>query len=187
MIFTETSLPGAFLVEIQKLADERGFFARSFCQNEFLDHGLDPVVAQCDISQNKVRGTLRGMHYQLPPHSEAKLVRCTRGKIYDVIIDLRPDSPTFLRWESFELKADNYRMIYIPKGFAHGFLTLTADAEIFYQMTEFYAPGLSRGLRWDDPLFMINWPAKVRCISQRDGEYPNCHCDDFSPFRQPVS
>jgi dTDP-4-dehydrorhamnose 3,5-epimerase len=183
MIFRETRLPGAWLIEAQKLEDERGFFARSFCLREFEEHGLDPAVAQCNISQNKQQGTLRGMHFQLPPFAEAKLVRCTRGAIYDAIVDLRPASPAFLRWEAFELSAANYRMLYIPKGFAHGFLTLRDDSEVFYQMSEFYAPQAARGVRWDDPIFGIQWPAAVRCISPKDAAYPDSAPEDFAALR----
>jgi dTDP-4-dehydrorhamnose 3,5-epimerase len=183
MIFHETRLPGAWLIEIRKLEDERGFFARSFCQREFEEHGLDPAVAQCNISQNKRQGTLRGMHFQLPPSAEAKLVRCTRGAVYDAIIDLRPASPAFLRWEAFELSSADYRMLYIPKGFAHGFLTLQDDSEVFYQMSEFYDPQAGRGVRWDDPLFAIEWPAPVRCISPKDAAYPDSAREDFAALR----
>lgn len=179
MKFSEARLPGAWLIEIDRLEDERGFFARSFCQREFQEHGLDSSVAQCNISQNCLQGTLRGMHFQLPPFAEAKLVRCTRGAIYDAIIDLRPASSAFLRWEAFELSAADYRMLYVPKGFAHGFLTLQDDSEVFYQMSEFYAPQAARGVRWDDPLFGIEWPAPVRCISPKDGAYPDSKPEDF--------
>jgi dTDP-4-dehydrorhamnose 3,5-epimerase len=182
MIFHETALPGAWRIDLQKLVDERGFFARSFCQHEFAEHGLDPAVAQCNVSQNKQRGTLRGMHFQLPPAAEAKLVRCTRGAIYDVILDLRPHSPAFLRWEAFELTTAGYEMLYIPRGFAHGFLTLADDSEVFYQMSEFYAPSLASGVRWDDPLFGIHWPEPVRCISHRDQSYPDSDSEQFTPF-----
>ena len=179
MKFHEARLPGAWLIEIERLEDERGFFARSFCQHEFQEHGLDPTVAQCNISQNRLQGTLRGMHFQLPPFAEAKLVRCTRGAIYDAIIDLRPASPAFLRWEAFELSAADCRMLYVPKGFAHGFLTLQDDSEVFYQMSEFYAPQAARGVRWDDPLFGIEWPAPVCRISPKDGAYPDSRPEDF--------
>src|SRR5262245_50224862 len=137
MIFTETKLPGAFLLELEKRADDRGFFARSWCQREFRRHGLNPHLAQCNISFNRQKGTLRGMHFQAAPHAEAKLVRVTRGAIFDVIIDLRPKSPTYKRHLSVELAADNHRMLYVPEGFAHGFVTLEDNTEIFYQMSEF--------------------------------------------------
>jgi len=175
MIFTETKLSGAYVVDPQFNKDERGFFARSFCRNEFESHGLSPSVAQCNISFNARRGTLRGMHYQWPK-GEAKLVRCTRGRIYDVIIDLRPESSTFRKYFGLELTGENRRMLYIPAGFAHGFLTLEDEAEVFYQMSEFYIPEQSRGVRWNDPAFGIDWPGPVQVISDRDNNYP-----DFKP------
>lgn len=174
VIFTETKLKGAFIIEPERLEDGRGFFARTFCQEEFKVHGLNPRVVQCNISFNKKKGTLRGMHYQVAPHKEAKLVRCTRGAIYDVIVDLRPDSPTLKQWVAVELTADNRRMFYIPEGFAHGFLTLEDDTEVFYQMSEFYHPECARAVRWDDPAFGIKWPtAGQRIISAKDRGYPN--------------
>src|SRR5919199_3217742 len=148
MIFTETKLKGAFLIEPEPRADERGFFARTWCQREFEAHGLRTRWVQCNISFNKKKGTLRGMHYQLAPYAEAKLVRCTRGAIYDVIIDLRYDSPTFKQWQALNLTADNRQMLFIPEGFAHGFQTLDDDTEVFYQMSEFYAPDCAKGVRW---------------------------------------
>jgi dTDP-4-dehydrorhamnose 3,5-epimerase len=179
MNFSETKLKGAYIIDIQKLEDERGFFARSWCQREVEQYGLEPQVVQCNISYNKLRGTLRGMHYQLPPYAEAKLVRCTRGSVFDVIIDLRPQEPSFLKWQGFELSASNYNMLYIPKGFAHGFLTLEDETEIFYQMSEFYAPDCARGVRWNDPLFDIGWSDSVKCISQKDQSYPDAKPEDF--------
>jgi dTDP-4-dehydrorhamnose 3,5-epimerase len=173
MIFQETPLKGAFLIEMEKLQDARGFFARSYCWREFSSHGLDPKVVQCNVSYNAAAGTLRGMHYQIAPHEEAKLVRCTAGAIYDVIVDLRAGSPTWGRHFGVTLDAVDRRMLFVPGGFAHGFLTLEADSEVFYQMSEFYAPGSSRGLRWNDPLFAIPWPAEPRVISERDGTYPD--------------
>jgi len=173
MIFTETSLRDAYLVELEQREDERGFFARSFCQREFSELGLDPCVVQCNISFNRHSGTLRGMHYQIPPHTEAKLVRCTRGAIYDVIIDLRPSSPTYQKWTGVELTAENRSALYIPAGFAHGFQTLADDSEIFYQMSEFFAPEAARGIRWNDPTFGITWPLPVRVISKKDSAIPN--------------
>ena len=172
MIFTETSLPGAYLVELERREDERGFFARSFCQREFTDLGLDPCVAQCNISFNHKKGTLRGMHYQLPPYAEAKLVRCTRGAIYDVIVDLRRDSNTFMKWYSVELTVENRAALYIPKDFAHGFQTLADDTEVFYQMSEFYAPEAAGGFRWDNPAIGISWPLTVTMISKKDTSMP---------------
>lgn len=183
MLFQETPLRGAYLIEIERIEDERGFFARAWCQREFEDHGLNSHVAQCNISYNKKRGTLRGMHYQLPPFAEDKLVRVTRGRIYDVIIDLHPDSDTFLRWFGVELSEENRFALYVPKGFAHGFETLTAETEVFYQMSEFYEPNHARGLRWDDPLVGITWPEPITAISERDRTYSNIHSDDFVSFR----
>lgn len=171
MKFIETKLKGACIIEPERLEDERGFFARSFCQNEFEAHGLNPRVVQCNISYNKLEGTLRGMHYQVAPMAEAKLVRCTRGAIYDVIIDLRPESPTYCQWAPVELTADNCCMLYIPEGFAHGFQTLEADTDVFYQMSEFHTPDCVRGVRWDDPTFGIEWPLGSRIISKKDMSY----------------
>jgi dTDP-4-dehydrorhamnose 3,5-epimerase len=171
--FIETKLPGAYLIEPQRLEDYRGFFARSFCQREFQAHGLDSCVAQCNISFNKRKGTLRGMHYQVSPCAEAKLVRCTRGAIHDVIIDLRTDSPSYKKYAAFELSGDARNMLYIPQGFAHGFQTLEDDTEIFYQMSQFYAPEYARGVRWDDPAFGISWPPGERIILDRDRAYPD--------------
>lgn len=169
MRFTETVLSGAFVVEIDPVQDERGFFARSWCQQEFAAHGLNPNLAQCNISFNKKRGTLRGMHYQEKPHEEAKLVRCTRGVIFDVIVDLRPDSPTHRRWFGVELSADNHRMLYVPEGVAHGFQTLEDDSEVFYQMSVVHHPEAARGVRFDNPEFAIAWPIADKIISTRDG------------------
>lgn len=173
MIFSPTELPGAYIVDIEPHVDERGFFARAWCQEEFSAHGLNPRLVQCNISQNRVAGTLRGMHYQAAPAAEAKLVRCTRGAIYDVIIDLRTDSPAFLQHIGVKLTAEAHTMLYVPEGFAHGFLTLADDTEVFYQMSEFYRPECARGVRWNDPRFGIQWPAAVHSISQRDATYPN--------------
>ena len=173
MIFIETKLKGAFIIEPERLEDERGFFARTWCQREFEAYGLDPRLVQCNISFNKKKGTLRGMHYQVAPHQEAKLVRCTMGAIYDVIIDLRPDSPTFKEWVVVELTAENRRILYIPEGFAHGFQTLVDDTEVFYQMSEFYHPECARGARWNDPAFAIVWPPAERIISAKDQAYPD--------------
>jgi dTDP-4-dehydrorhamnose 3,5-epimerase len=171
--FIETKLKGAFIIEIQRLEDERGFFARSWCQREAEAFGLRPQWLQCDISFNKAKGTLRGMHYQSAPCEETKLVRCTRGAIYDVMIDLRPDSPTFKQSVGIDLSAENRRMLYIPEGFAHGFLTLEDNTEVFYQMSEFYAPQSGKGVRWNDPAFGIQWPIGVRSITERDRNYPD--------------
>ncbi len=176
MLFRETELPGVFIIDIEMITDERGFFARSFCRKEFRKYGLDTKVAQCNLSYNRKEGTLRGMHYQSPPHAEAKLVRCCRGAIYDVVIDLRPDSATYCKWISVELRADNHRMIYIPEGFAHGFQTLTDDTEIFYQMSSSYSPGHARGVRYNDTLFGIDWPIPNPIVSEKDSSY-----EDYEP------
>jgi dTDP-4-dehydrorhamnose 3,5-epimerase len=171
MIFIETKLEGAFLIDIEPREDERGFFARAWCKNEFEEHGLNPRLVQCNISFNKKRGTLRGMHYQGAPFEEAKVVRCTRGAIYDVIIDLRSDSPTYRQWFSAELSAENRRALYIPEGFAHGFQTLADNSELFYQMSEFFHPESARGLRWNDPKFGIPWPNINPIISAQDNDW----------------
>lgn len=173
MKFVSTALAGAFVIEFEPLMDERGFFARTFCQQEFEALGLDSNLRQCSISFNRRRGTLRGMHYQVAPHEEAKLVRCTRGAVHDVVVDLRASSPTFSHWIAIRLSADNRRMIYIPRGFAHGFQTLVDDTEIAYQMSEFYHPECARGLRWNDPRFAIEWPLAESIISERDRSYPD--------------
>ena len=173
MIFTETLLKGAFVIEPERLEDERGFFARTWCQREFEAHSIDSKWVQCNISYNKRKGTLRGMHYQVAPYEEAKLIRCTLGATYDVIIDLRPDSPTFRQHIAELLTAQNRKMLYVPKGFAHGFLTLEDDTEVFYQMSEFYHAEYARGVRWNDPAFGIQWPAEVQIISDRDRNHPD--------------
>jgi dTDP-4-dehydrorhamnose 3,5-epimerase len=173
MTFRETKLAGVFEIEVEPHLDERGFFARSWCQKEFEAHGLNPRVLQCNVSFNPKKGTLRGIHDQAAPHAEAKLVRCTAGAIYDVAVDLRPESRTFKQWVGATLTADNRRMLYIPEGCAHGFLTLADATEVFYQMSEFYHPELGRGVRWNDPAFEIVWPAKVEVISERDRNYPD--------------
>lgn len=173
MIFTETPLPGAFLIKLEPHEDERGSFARSFCQHEFEAHGLSPVVAQCNISRNNKRGTLRGMHFQVAPYDEAKLVRCARGALWDVIIDLRPGSATRGQWYGVELTETNATQLYIPEGFAHGFQTLRDDTEIFYQISNFYAPDAASGLRYDDPAIKIDWPLPVSSISERDLSWPD--------------
>jgi dTDP-4-dehydrorhamnose 3,5-epimerase len=173
MIFTETALKGAHLVDLERHEDDRGFFARSWCAGEFETSGLNPRIAQCSLSFNVRKGTLRGMHYQVKPFEEAKLVRCTRGSLCDVIVDLRPDSPTYARHLSVFLSADNRRMLYVPEGFAHGFLTLEDATEVFYQISELYSPESQRGFRWDDPAFGIVWPEAVQVISERDRTYPD--------------
>jgi dTDP-4-dehydrorhamnose 3,5-epimerase len=171
MLFTETSLSPAFIVDVVRREDHRGFFARSWCQREFEARGLNARLVQCNVSHNRRKGTLRGMHYQVAPHSEAKLVRCTAGAIYDVIIDLRPESPTFREYFGVVLSAENRRAVYVPENFAHGFLTLTDDSEVLYQMSEFYEPAAGRGVRWNDPAFGIVWPEEVAVISERDRDY----------------
>lgn len=174
MLFTETRLKGAFIVDLEVREDERGFFARSWCNNEFVEHGINPDLVQCNISFNIKKGTLRGMHYQSEPFPEAKVVRCTMGTIYDVIVDLRPDSLTFKDWVSVELSAENRRALYVPFGFAHGFQTLTDNCEVFYQMSEYYHPECSKGVRWDDLAFSIEWPFPEQItISHRDKSYVN--------------
>jgi len=173
MIFHETKLPGTFEIHLEPHSDDRGFFARSWCQREFENHGLSSKTVQCDVSFSPLKGTLRGMHFQAPPHQEAKLVRCSRGAIYDVVIDLRPQSPTFKNWIATELTADRNNMIYVPEGCAHGFLTLEEQTQVFYQMSEFYYPESARGVRWNDPAFGIAWPAEVQVISERDRNYPD--------------
>ena len=174
MRFTETKLKGAYIIEPELIEDERGFFARSWCQKEFTERGLNPNLVQCNISFNLKKGTLRGMHYQAKPHEEAKLVRCTMGGIYDVIIDIRPESPTFKQWVAVELTSENRKMLYIPEGFAHGFQSLVDNTEVFYQMSEFYHPESARGLRWNDPAFRINWLlVDSIIISDKDKNYQN--------------
>lgn len=173
MIFDETFLKGAFLIDIEPVCDERGLFARSWCQREFQQNGISCEFVQCNISSNNKKGTLRGMHFQEAPYAEAKLVRCTRGAIYDVIIDLRPESTTFLKWYAVELSEYNRKALFIPEGFAHGFQTIADTSEVFYQMSEFYHPDYARGVKWNDPVFGIDWPEDIRIISEKDQEYPD--------------
>jgi len=172
MIFTESPLPGAFLVDIEPLADERGFFARSFCADEFAANGLGVEWRQCSVSFNARKGTLRGMHYQDAPYEEHKLVRCTAGAIFDVIVDIRPQSIGFRRWFGAELTAHNRRSLFIPPGYAHGFVTLSDDAEVYYMISVSHAPEQARGVRWNDPAFGIQWPLTPSVISSRDAAYP---------------
>jgi dTDP-4-dehydrorhamnose 3,5-epimerase len=167
----ETRLSGAFLLEPERLEDERGFFARTWSRQQLADHGLDSRIAECSISFNRTKGTLRGMHYQAPPNAEVKLVRCTAGAIYDCIIDLRRTSPTFKEWIVVELTAQNRVGMYVPEDFAHGFLTLEDESEVYYQISEAYAPESARGVRWDDPAFDIDWPEPVRVMNERDRNY----------------
>jgi len=170
--FSATPLGGVFVVELERLQDERGFFARSFCQDEFRAHGLRSDIAQCNVSWNRRRGTLRGLHYQGKPHEEAKVVRCTRGALWDVAVDLREDSPTRHRWHAVELTAENCKALYIPEGVAHGFQTLADDTEVLYLMSTPYHADLSRGLRWDDPRLAIAWPLPDPIVSERDRAFP---------------
>jgi dTDP-4-dehydrorhamnose 3,5-epimerase len=173
MIFTETRLPGAFEIDVEPKSDQRGLFARTWCQKEFADRGLKANLVQCSLSFNPRRATLRGMHYQVAPHGETKVVRCTRGSIYDVVLDLRPESPTFKHWIALILSAENRKTVYVPEGCAHGFLTLEAETEVFYQMSEFHNIEFARGIRFDDPAFLIDWPEKIELISERDRNYPS--------------
>jgi dTDP-4-dehydrorhamnose 3,5-epimerase len=173
MIFAETILKGAYLIELEKIEDHRGFFARTWCQREFSVHGLNPGLVQCSVSFNKRKGTLRGMHFQIAPYQEAKLVRCTQGAIYDALIDLRRNSPTYKKYVSVTLTCENYRMVYIPEGVAHGFQTLRDNTEVFYQMSQVYSADHARGIRWNDPAFGIEWPEDDRTILERDQNYPD--------------
>ena len=179
MIFTETKLKGAFILDVERREDDRGFFARSFCQNEFRDRDLKPVIAQANIAFNKRRGTLRGMHFQFPPHAETKLVRATRGAILDIIVDLRPESPTYLQHVAVELTADNHRALYVPERFAHGYQALADDTETSYQVGEFYAPGSEGGLSPFDPRLQLDWPLPVSVISPKDAAWK--HLDEVEP------
>lgn len=168
MIFTPIPLAGAYVLTMEPIADDRGFFSRVFCTREFTEHGLNPAVAQASMSYSRKRGTLRGLHYQKPPHEEVKLVRCTRGAVWDVMVDIRPDSPTRAQWFGATLSVENRTMVYVPEGFAHGFITLEDDSEIFYQMSVPYSPGTSAELRWNDPAFGIEWPLEPVVISDKD-------------------
>jgi dTDP-4-dehydrorhamnose 3,5-epimerase len=176
MIFTETPLAGAFVIALEPREDERGFFARAFCKNELAEHGLPNEIVQANLSFNHRRGTLRGMHMQVPPHGEDKMVRCIAGAIWDAIVDLRPGSPTYLKWFGVELSAANRLMLYVPKGFAHGYQSLTDGSEVLYMVTQFYTPGAERGLRWNDPAFGIPWPVSDPILSPKDAAAP-----DFAP------
>jgi dTDP-4-dehydrorhamnose 3,5-epimerase len=171
MNFIETRLKGAFVIEMERHVDNRGFFARAFCQREFRDHGLKPVIAQANIAFNHVRGTLRGMHFQYPPAAETKIVRCTRGAILDIIVDLRPESPTYLDHVAVELTADNHRTLYVPERFAHGYQVLDDRTETSYQVGEFYTPGVEGGLLHDDPRLGLDWPLPVSEISPKDAAW----------------
>ncbi len=173
MIFTPTPLPGAYVIEPRKIADDRGFFARILCENEFLNHHLKLDLPQTNMARTYRRGTLRGLHFQEAPHAEIKIVRCTRGAIYDVVVDLRPESPTFKNWFGIELTAENFKALYVPEGFAHGYLTLEDDSEIYYHTSEFYHPESATGVRYDDPEFEIVWPIGIAVISRQDNEWPD--------------
>ena len=173
MTFVETELPGVWRISLERRADDRGYFARAFCRREFEEHGLSTQFVQANVSWNVRRGTLRGMHLQRAPHAETKLVRCTRGAVFDAVVDLRPDSPTFARWTAVELSAGDGQMLLVPAGFAHGYLTLADDTEVFYQVTEEYHPESETGLRWDDPTVAIRWPFSPTAISSRDRALPD--------------
>jgi dTDP-4-dehydrorhamnose 3,5-epimerase len=173
LIFTETKLKGAFILDVKRLEDERGFFGRSWCKKEMEEHGLNSNVVQANVSFNHKKGTLRGMHFQFNPYQETKLVRCTKGALYDVIIDLRKDSPTYKQWIGVELTEDNFRMLYVPEDFAHGFITLQDNTAVTYQVTQFYTPGAEGGIRWNDPAVGIEWPVPVEVISSKDKNHPD--------------
>lgn len=177
MIFTETKLKGAYIIDLERREDARGFFARAWCRKEFEDHGLWPQLAQINLGFSSKKGTLRGMHYQIAPYQEVKVVRCTMGAICDVVIDLRTDSPTHKQWTSVELTAGNHRMIYVPEGFAHGYQSLVDDTEIYYQTSQFYHADSARGRRYNDPAFGIEWPLPVASISNQDSSWP-----DYTPI-----
>ena len=172
MRFLPTELDGVMLLQPERHEDERGYFARLWCEREFAEQGLNTNLTQINVSHNRVRGTLRGMHFQISPHAEIKIVRCNRGSIFDVVVDVRSDSPTYYRWQGFQLNQANGDMLYIPEGFAHGFLTLSDDVEVYYQMSTGYSAESARGLRWDDPALGIDWPGEVKVISQRDLDWP---------------
>jgi dTDP-4-dehydrorhamnose 3,5-epimerase len=172
MIFIPAPLKGVFVIDLEKRSDSRGFFARTYCAREFAEHGLKPDMVQCNTSFNHKAGVLRGMHYQVAPSTEAKLVRCTRGAIYDAIVDMRPDSPTYLQHFGIELSEDNRTALYVPEMFAHGYQTLRPNTEVFYQVSEFYAPGTERGMRHDDPAIGLQWPVDVSEISEKDASWP---------------
>lgn len=180
MIFHETKIEGAYLITPERLQDERGFFARTWGASDFQERGLASSLAQCSISFNRKKGTLRGLHFQVAPAEQPKLVRCTMGAIYDVIVDVRAESATFRQWLAVELTEDNRQMLFIPQGFAHGFQTLCDDTEVFYQMGASFAPEHQRGFRWNDPSFGVAWPLGVTVISDRDANYPNC---ELQPWR----
>lgn len=173
MIFTETKLPGAYTLDLKKLEDERGFFARAFCADEFEQHGLNPTTAQCNLSRSEKKYTLRGFHYQTDDAQEAKTIRCIRGSILDVIIDIRKDSPTYCQHVAVELTADNHRSLYVPEGFAHSFITLEDHCEVYYHVSQLYTPGKEAGIRWNDPQFDIDWPTEDPVLSDKDRNWPD--------------
>lgn len=179
MILQPTDINGVVIVDIERHTDARGFFARTFCAREFEAAGLQPIVAQANVSRNHRAGTLRGLHYQRPPAAEAKLVRCTRGRVYDVAVDVRPESPTYLSHVGVLLDPEGQRALYIPEGFAHGYLTMMDDTEVMYQVSAFYTPGVEAGLRWDDPRLAIEWPMDVRVISDKDAAWPSLGAQDL--------
>lgn len=181
MIFKDIGIDGVWVIEPQRFEDDRGFFARTWDPDEFGEHGLNPELAQCSISYNRARGTLRGLHYQAAPHEEAKLVRCTAGAIFDVAVDLRPDSSTFRAWFGVELSAENRLALYVPEGCAHGFLTLAEDSEVHYQISQAYVPDAGRGVRWNDPAFAIRWPAEVVVMNERDASYEDFRLEPARP------
>jgi dTDP-4-dehydrorhamnose 3,5-epimerase len=188
MIFIETRLPGAYLIDLEPISDERGFFSRQWCEREFAERGLVTQVSQASVAFNRAKATLRGMHWQVAPHAEVKLVRCIRGAIYDVIVDLRLSSGTFGEWIAVQLDEDNRRTLYVPEGFAHGYQTLSAGSEVWYQMSAPYAPQAARGFRWDDPRFGIEWPsARRRVISERDRAWPDFHEGSLAPVESEAS
>ncbi|MBA7705193.1 dTDP-4-dehydrorhamnose 3,5-epimerase [subsurface metagenome] len=182
MRFIPTKLNDAYIIEFESIVDNRGFFARTFCEKEFRKKGLTSHFVQCNIAWSNAKSTLRGMHYQIAPHSEVKMVRCTRGAIYDVIIDLRPDSPTYCKWSAVELTPNDNKMLYVPEGFAHGYQTLEPDTEVSYWMSNFYSPDAQRGIRWNDPAFGIHWPIPDPILSEKDLSYP-----DFEPQKKAKS
>jgi dTDP-4-dehydrorhamnose 3,5-epimerase len=173
MVFQETVLKGSFIIDLNRHEDDRGSFARTYCQQEFKEQGIVAEMVQANMSTNKIKGTLRGLHYQVNPHQEEKLVRCTKGALYDVIIDLRPDSPTYREWIGVELTEHNQRALFVPKDFAHGFITLENDTTAFYMVSEFYSPGAESGIRWNDPNFSIKWPTEPKCVSEKDSNWEN--------------
>jgi dTDP-4-dehydrorhamnose 3,5-epimerase len=175
MLFTETKLKGAYVIDIERKTDNRGFFARAWCRNEFAEHGLSTTVVQRNVALSTRRGTLRGLHFQIAPYQEVKIVRCTRGALLDVIVDLRPESPTYRQWIAVELNEDNYKMLYVPEGFAHGYQTLADNTELDYDTSEFFVADAARGVRFNDPAFKIDWPLEPTAISDADRNWPDYH------------